>query len=393
MSARSDIVLVANARLPSLRAQSLQVMQAACSFARAGAATALLHARRSHTPALPAGTDLFEHYGVAPGPRAEVVAVPCLDLIDSVPRALQYVPARLQELTFARNAARRVEREHAGALCLSRELETARDLIRRGRRGVFLEVHRVPGGATRRGWLTDAIAGACGVVAISGGVAEDLAEFGATPERLCVAHDGFEAVRFADLPSRAAARVALELPAERPLVVYTGGLLEWKGVEILVEAARELPDAMIVIAGGMQQDVERIRAAASGLENVRVDGFQPPAAVREYLAAADVGVVPNRSQPAISARYTSPLKVFEAMACGLPLVASDLPSLRDLLEDGADAVLVAPDDPAALAAGLRRVLDDEPLRARITRRLRERAPRHTWDARAARLLDWMEERA
>jgi len=393
VSPSPELVLVANARLPSERAQSLQVLQAACAFARSGARTTLLHARRTHTPELPAGIDLFAHYEVPAGPRAEVVAVPCRDFIDAVPGALQYLPARLQELSFARAAARRVAAAHARAWCLSRELECARELVRRGRENVFLELHRVPGGRTRRAWLAEALEGCAGVFAISGGVAADLRPFDLDPDRIEVAHDGFEASRFADLPSRAEARGRLGLAADRRVVVYTGGLLAWKGVEVLVAAARELPDALVVIAGGMPADVERIRGAAAGLENVRVDGFQPPAAVRDYLAAADVGVVPNRSEPAISARYTSPLKVFEAMACGLPLVASDLPSLRELLTDEVDALLVAPDDPAALAAGLRRLLDDEELRAALGERLRGRAGEHTWDARAARMLRWMGRRA
>jgi glycosyltransferase involved in cell wall biosynthesis len=124
-----------------------------------------------------------------------------------------------------------------------------------------------------------------------------------------------------------------------------------------------------------------------------VDGFQPPARVPLYLAAADLGVVPNRSRPAISARYTSPLKVFEALAAGLPLVASDLPSLREVLSDGEDAVLAAPDDEAALAQAIRRLLGDAELRAALAARGRARAAEHSWDARARRLLAWMESAA
>ena len=116
----------------------------------------------------------------------------------------------------------------------------------------------------------------------------------------------------------------------------------------------------------------------------------PPTRVPLYLAAADLGVVPNRSKPAISARYTSPLKVFEAMATGLPLVASEVPSLRELLEDGRDALLVPPDDPGALAEGIARLAGDAALRERLGTSLSARAARHTWDARAARILDWME---
>ncbi|HVS18396.1 MAG TPA: glycosyltransferase, partial [Planctomycetota bacterium] len=298
-----ELVLLANARLPSQRAQSLQVLQAAATFARAGRATALVHALRRETPDLPAGVDLAAHYGLPDGPRPEVVAVPCTDWIDRVPRVLQYLPARLQELTFSRNAAAWVRRERPRAWVLSRELEAARHLARAGQPGLFLELHRVPGGATRRRWLLEACAAARGIVAISGGVAEDLAELGVPRAKLTVAHDAFEPARFARTPGREAARRELGLGAG-PLVVYTGGLLEWKGVEVLVDAARELPQVRFVLAGGMAADVARVSERARGLANVRVDGFQAPGRVPLYLAAADVLAVPNRSQPAISARYT-----------------------------------------------------------------------------------------
>ncbi len=389
----SSLVLLANARLPSQRAQSLQVVQAACAFARAGSPTTLLHARRRKTPDLPPRQDLYSYYAVPPGERAQIVAVDCVDWIDLAPRALQYGPARLQELTFARRAAEWVLAQRPRPRVLSREVEAARDLLRKGHPGVFLEIHRVPGGNTRRKWLLETASGARGLVAISGGVREDLLALGIDAQKVVVEHDAMEPSRFAHIPSREQARSELALPAGIPLVAYTGGLLSWKGVDVLLGAARKLPDVGFAIAGGMTADVERLCSSAADLVNVRLDGFQPPERVALYLAAADVLVVPNRSQPAISSRYTSPLKVFEAMAVGRAVVASDLPSLRELLTHDRDAWLVRPDDPDALAEGLRHVLDDDALRARLATTLHERAPAHTWDARAERLLAWFEEAA
>jgi glycosyltransferase involved in cell wall biosynthesis len=230
------------------------------------------------------------------------------------------------------------------------------------------------------------------VVAISGGVRDDLRALGVPAERMRVEHDAFEPERFAGSPARDAAREWLRLPRDRVVVAYTGGLMEWKGADLLVDAARELSELQFVIAGGMDADVARLRERARGLPNVRVDGWQAPALVPVYLAAADIGVVPNRSSPAISARYTSPLKVFEAMAAGLPLVVSDLPSLREILAPE-EAVTFAPDSAPALARALRELALDEPRRERLGQRMRVRAPAHTWDARAARLLAWMGERS
>ena len=389
MTGRPPVALVANARMPSQRAQSLQVAQCAGAFARAGAPTTLLHARRRDTPRQGAEA-LLDLYGVPPGVRPSVEDVPCVDWIDSVPRSLQFLPGRLQEYTFAAAAVSRVRRLTPDTRVYTRESEIAGRLA--GRPGLFLEVHRVPGHVVRRTALLRAVEAGAGVVAISGGVAQDLVELGVPEERLVVEHDGYQPERFAALPSRVEARAALGLEADVPLVVYFGGLLRWKGVDVLVEAARRLTGVHVVIAGGMEADVAALRRRAEGVEGMRIDGFQRPDRAPLYLAAADVTVVPNRGEPLISARYTSPLKVFEAMAVGLPLVVSDLPSLRDVLSEE-QAAFVAPEDPAALAGALESVLQDDARRAAMRRALLSAAPRHTWDARAARLLDWMERAA
>src|SRR5690606_27687634 len=117
------------------------------------------------------------------------------------------------------------------------------------------------------------------------------------PESVRVEHDAQDPARFSALPSQAEARARLGLRAHGPVVVYTGGLLAWKGVDVLVEAARRLPSVEFVIAGGMDADVARLRERARGLANVRIDGFRPPSEVPLYLAAADVAVAPNRSKP------------------------------------------------------------------------------------------------
>lgn len=420
---RARVWLVANARIPAPRAQSLQVVQAAAAFQRAGAPTTLVFAARRAAPGPPEPSAaptvaeqrrefteaVAETFALPAGPRPVLRAARCVDWIDRVPRALQYVPARAQELSFARNAAQLVAREAAlRDFVLTREVEVADRL--RARPRTFLELHRVPEGRARTRWLLRAALALDGVIAISGGVREDLVALGRRhgvelsdgadggPARILVAHDAYDPARYTARYDRDDACRALGLDPGRPIVVYTGGLLEWKGVEVLVDAAQDtrLQDprqlgAQVVIAGGMEADVARLRRYAAGLAHVRIDGFQPAARVPLYLAAADVGVVPNRSRPAISARYTSPLKVFEAKAAGLPLVVSDLPSLREVLGED-EAVFVAPDDARALADGIVRLLGDGPDRARRSARMRALAGEHTWDTRAARILAWMEAR-
>ncbi|MEM9382805.1 MAG: glycosyltransferase [Planctomycetota bacterium] len=397
--ARTDLVLVANARMPSQRAQSVQLARAAHAFEACGARTVLVHARRRGTPAQPAG-EVWRALSTAAsdGPSGAerrapgLVAAPCLDWIDAVPRRLQYVPARLQEWTFGRSAARIVRARFGGALVLARDVEVAHALAGRGRVG--MEIHRVPGGATRRRWLLDAVHAGVPVVAISGGVLEDLIEIGVPADRVLVEHDAYDPALEDELPARADARARLGLDADRPVVLYAGGLLRWKGVDVLVDAARSgaLGSALVVVVGGMDRDVDELRARSAGLENVRVDGFRPAHDVPAYLAAADVGVVPNRATPRISSHHTSPLKVFEAMAARLPLVVSDLPSLRDVLEPD-EATFVPPEDPAALAEGIRALLDDAVARHDVAARAYEAVRGRTWEARARRILAFLQQAA
>ncbi|QDV06796.1 Alpha-D-kanosaminyltransferase [Planctomycetes bacterium Poly30] len=383
------LVLVANARMPSQRAQSGQLARAARAFQRAGVATTVLHAKRRDTAAVPASVVwqklLMDHDPNESAP--ELVAAPCSDWIDTVPRFAQFLPARLQEWTFGRSAARIVRRDFRGALCLARDVEVGHWL--RGRPGLALEIHRVPGGETRRRWLLGAVEAGAQVVAISGGVRDDLIALGVPERRICVEHDAIDAGLGDRLPTREEARRALGIDASRPVVLYAGGLLRWKGVDGLVDAAGRLDDALVLIVGGMEADIGALRERAAGMGNVRIDGFQEAARIPTYLAAADVGVVPNRRTPRISSHYTSPLKVFEAMAAGLPLVVSDLPSLRDAVGPTGAAVFVEPEDPAALAAGISGLLDDPAARSSLAERARAAVQGCTWEARAHRILAFM----
>ncbi len=95
-------------------------------------------------------------------------------------------------------------------------------------------------------------------------------------------------------------------------------------------------------------------------------------------------MLPNPAS-AISTRFTSPLKLFEYMAAGRPIVASDLPSIREVLRHEQNALLVEPGDAAALAAGVRRLLDDRPLADRLAQAAVTDVASYSWDRRAERL--------
>lgn len=384
------VIVVANARIPGERAQSIQTVRTAAAFARAGCQVDLFYARRRFTREVVGARpgDPLAYYGVREAIALHAIAV--LDCIDAVPVRFQTLPARLEEWSFGRNAASAVLTQ-GEALVHCREIEVAARLAAAGFASYLFEAHSLPRNPLKRRWMRRALAGALGIVSITRGLAEDLtAVFGVSPQSILVVPDAFEAAAFASLPERRAAREALSIPIDRFVVVYAGHLFAWKGIDTLLEAASLRRGATFVLVGGLPQDVERVRRQVEErrLAHVDVRGHRPPAEVPAYLAAADAVAVPNTGREAISARHTSPLKLFEAMAAGCAIVASDLPSLREVLTHGENALLVPPDDPAALAAALADLEENAALRLELARRARAAAAGHSFDARARAILDF-----
>ena len=167
----------------------------------------------------------------------------------------------------------------------------------------------------------------------------------------------------------------------RESVVYAGSFFAWKGVDDLVEAARSLPGFRVRLIGGSEERIAELRARAGGA-GLDFVGQIPHGSVASELARACIAVLPNRADP--DSAFTSPIKLFEYMAAGCAVVASDLPSLREVL-DPDDAVWVAPSDPAALASAIRSLAGDAERARRLAARLREKARSYTWAARGERL--------
>lgn len=182
---------------------------------------------------------------------------------------------------------------------------------------------------------------------------------------------------------------------KRPATVaYAGNFYPWKGADVLVEALALLPEAHGLFIGGRSgdPDAERLQSLVRDRRltgRVTFTGAVPPADVGPLLARADLLALPTVATP--YARYTSPLKLFEYMAAGRPIVASDLPALREVVEHGGTAILVAPGSPRALAAGLRCVLDDPAGAERMARAAFDRAADYSWARRAERLERLFEE--
>jgi len=107
--------------------------------------------------------------------------------------------------------------------------------------------------------------------------------------------------------------------------------------------------------------------------------------IPKYLKSADVLVLPNSAKSTISLLYTSPMKLFEYMASCRPIIASDLPALREIL-NSKNSFLVAPDNARSLADGIRKILGDNDLAETISDQAAHDVLQYTWQKRASFIL-------
>jgi len=254
------------------------------------------------------------------------------------------------------------------------------------RRPFVYEAHGIPSHASAR-WLLERVVTRPtlrGLVAISSALRADLAAQGLVPRHAptIVAHDA------AIAPPQLATRER----AGRPRLGYVGNLYPGRGIELVLALAARMPDCEVQIVGGSPDDVARWTPSAPA--NVVFRGFVEPARLGDIYAALDVVLMPYpRSNIGVASgasdtsRWCSPMKMFEYMASGVPIVASDLPVLQEILCHERDALIAPAGDVEAWCSSVRRLLDDPPLAHRLARAAWDELEReHTWDARVRRIL-------
>jgi len=204
-----------------------------------------------------------------------------------------------------------------------------------------------------RGQIRWALRSAAQVVAVSATLADRVAALTGRVERIaCVPCAGHNPAVFRPR-ERADARAALRLPAHAKVAIYVGQLVPVKGVDVLIRAwgilaghpARAAARLVVVGAGGEREALMQL-AIREGVEaRVAFVGVLPQAEVADWLAAADVLCLASRSEG-------MPNVIVEALASGVPVVASSVGGIPEIVADGRNGILVPPGDPERLAAAL-----------------------------------------
>jgi glycosyltransferase involved in cell wall biosynthesis len=401
------LIYTANARIPSEKAHPYQIMQMCEAFASHGHEVTLLCANRRnplHTE------DIWGYYGI---PCVfSTKRLPCIDLYPFAERlsgrlALAWTrfAALLATLTYTIALMFRVARER-DAVIYSRDplsLAWMATLWPRRARRLFFEAHTYPAtgaGLRLRRYLAPRIGG---FVVITDHLRKRYSELGIPSDRLMVAHDGIRGARFDIKGDRAYWRKQYGWSEGAFIVGYMGRFHTLgmdKGLGDLVEAVVALADDQsdhllrLALVGGPAERVDELRDVlvnrGCSPDLVLYPGQVPAADVPGYLRAFDVCTMPFPWTEHF-AYYASPMKLFEYMASGSALVATDLPSTAEIVRDGENGLLIRPSDVEALAQALRRLRDDPALSDRLARQAAQDVLDYTWEARAKRILAFIQD--
>jgi glycosyltransferase involved in cell wall biosynthesis len=391
------IAVLAPTSLPARRANTVQVMKMAQALVALGHTVKLAAPRAPGDKELsPGWEELAHHYG----------------LERSFPVFWLPAQARLRRYDFAWRGLRWARRW--GAQLLYTRLPQAAALASATGFPTILEAHDLPGGRSGPFLLRQFLRGpgARRLVLISQALRTDLAgllAYPLDPPITLVAPDGVDLARFAGLPepeqardqiepklAGAAEQVGTEFCSRCFTAGYTGHLYAGRGVHLLLEMAARLPAIFFLVVGGEPGDVDRLRSevVSAGLLNVIPAGFVPNAELPDYQAACDALLMPYQRRVAASsggdiARYLSPMKLFEYLASGRAILSSDLPVLREVLTPQ-NAILLPPEEVDAWVGALQELAEHPEHRLALGEQARQEASRHTWEARAARILEGLE---
>lgn len=367
------IVAISGSQVPSSAANSLQALKATHALAQLGHDVTLI-VPVSENPF--AGWDeLARHYGL----RDEF--------------AVQYLPSASRRLFFL--SAVRYAKKLKPDLLYVWPLQSAVLGLMNGM-PVVMEMHDLPSGKVGPLWFRyfRDFKGKKRLTVITNALSDALIErYGAYLRKsdVVLAPNGAEPERFANLPDPQEARRALGLP-EALTAVCTGHLYAGRGMELFVELARKKPEIRFVWAGGKPEDVEIWRAKTKDIANITFTGFVPNSQLSMIQAAADILLMPYARQIGISgaagnsAQVSSPMKMFEYMASGRAIMASDLPVFHEVLNED-NAVFCPPEKLTAWEGALQALADNPDRRAALAQQARSDAQKYSWTERAKRILD------
>jgi len=367
------LLYIANLRLPTEKAYGIQIAKMCEAFAVSGLDVELVHPSRNNL----IKEDFFSYYSIDKAFKIKELWAPDV-----------YLPGRFDKLAvnvkgFISAFVLFIYGLASGADVIYSRDEWPLYLLSFFKKNIVFEMHNFSNARSifYKRFLKKNIK----VVTISRGLKDRLLNFGFSADDVFVAHDGVDLTDFDIQISKEEARRRLNFPQDAKIVLYTGHLFIWKGAGVLAESARLFTGAIFVFVGGTEHDINIFKSKFGDIPNISIIGHRPHKEIPIFLKVADVMVLPNSGKEETS---NSPLKLFEYMASGRPIVASDLPAIREVLNEK-NSVLVKPNDSNSLAEGIKKIFNNNIFGDEIARVAKIDIENYTWQKRADKIVNFI----
>ena len=369
------LIYIANIRVPTEKAHGIQIVKMCEAFGNSGLKLELVISWRFNE----IKEDTFNFYGVKR--NFKIKKIFSLDLIPlSIPKICFWI----QSLTFSISV-------FFYLLFKKADIIYSRDsfslyLLSFLKRNIVLELHTFPKNLLLHKRVFKK---SKAIIVITNSLKESLVKNGINKNKILVASDGVDLDKFDINMPREEARKKLNLPLDKKIALYTGHLYKWKGAQVLADASKLLDEDIIVIfVGGTEKDKKEFREKNKELNNVLILGHKPYSDIPYYLKASDVLILPNSGKTKISKKWTSPMKMFEYMASQRPVIASDLPSIREILNEN-NAILVKADSPKALSQEIKQALKNQVFSDKISIQAYQDVQKYSWVKRSKKIINFL----
>ena len=389
MNSTMMITYVANARFPTEKAHGLQIAKTIEALTGNQVRVTLVVPKRR----VPERLSPRKFYDLSC--EIKSIYLPCIDwffLYKALPHLGRFLYA-LETITFLFSVTVYVL-IRAPAILYTRDpfLFTLLCMLRKN---LFLELHTFPKTTAGKVVLRQILRRSNGIIVTNRFLQEKVEAMGITKSKTLIAPNGADLTLGEKIIPKNQARRRLGWPLDKNIALYLGHFYTSKGVDVLLEAAAFLPENVtVVFVGGSKTDKNldplRKGITKNNTQKVRILGFQERWKVPLFLSAADVCVLPNVVTDEESEFFTTPLKLFDYMVARRPIIASDIPALREIMDDTA-ALFVTPNVPQALAKGIMRILEDpreSEMRANAAYTL---AKDLSWNSRAKQIRKFIED--
>lgn len=374
-----NVLYISAARIPSRAANSIHVMKMCQAFATLGIKTYLVSAKKSDE--LESGVEnIFTYYGVTPNfslVRLPWVSIPGFALLYSIQVVAVFLWISLTQ--------------RQRPLCFSR-FPMGLYLVKLFRPEMILEIHApIPERGVQAFMMKRIVADAKlrSLIVISDALKKIVLEdFPELEDKIIVAHDA------ADLVTSDTQFPLVKHTQTKLHLGYVGHLYKGRGVDTMIQIAKELPHAHIHLAGGLEEDIAYWKEQTTKINNITFYGFLPPTETVAFRESVDVLLAPYEKKVSVynskmdTSRWMSPLKLFEYMSAKKPIICSDIPVLREVLTDRHNALLCNPDHPEEWVSAVKTLITHKDVAEHIASvAYDDFIKKYTWRGRAQRVIN------